>query len=92
MHRDECMLDMRLLIKKYRKQIFVIFLSLVITSSFMGYSSGDLSWPFMKQFEDSLYDLRVVLTASGEIDERIVIIDIDEKSVVCAHPSDTPFS
>ncbi|MGY8813722.1 MAG: CHASE2 domain-containing protein [Gammaproteobacteria bacterium] len=75
------MLDMRLLIKKYRKQIFVIFLSLVITSSFMGYSSGDLSWPFMKQFEDSLYDLRVVLTASGEIDERVVIIDIDEKSL-----------
>ena len=75
------MLDMRQFFKKHRKKLFVIILSLIVTSAFLGYSRGNLQWLVMKQFENILYDLRVVLTASRQVDDRIVIIDIDEKSL-----------
>ncbi|MGK0298132.1 MAG: adenylate cyclase [Gammaproteobacteria bacterium] len=78
---EKDLLDMLRLLKKYRKQLVVIFLSLIVTSAFLSYSRGSLQWPFMKQLENSLYDLRVVLTASAEVDDRVVIIDIDEKSL-----------
>jgi adenylate cyclase len=67
--------------KKFRKQLVVIILSLLVTSVFLAHSRGTVQWTFMKQMENILYDLRVVLTASHEADERIVIVDIDEKSL-----------
>jgi len=67
--------------KKFRKQLVVIIFSLLVTSVFLGHSRGTVQWTFLKQMENILYDLRVVLTASHEPDDRIVIIDIDEKSL-----------
>jgi adenylate cyclase len=66
---------------KYRKKFVVIILSLVVTSAFMAFSRGHFDWSLLKRLENSMYDMRVVFTASNEIDERVVIIDIDEKSL-----------
>lgn len=41
---------------------------------------GDVRLDVLEQLENKLYDLKVVLTTSGEVDDRIVIIDIDEKA------------
>ncbi len=68
-------------LKKYRKQLFIIIISLLMTIAFLGYSRGTYEWAFLEQLENKLYDLKVVLTVSGENDDRIVIIDIDEKSL-----------
>jgi len=37
--------------------------------------------PFVQEFDNWLYDLRVRLTAPGGVDERIVVIAIDERSL-----------
>lgn len=68
-------------LKKQRKQLVVIILSLITTGFFLGYSRGDFTWAIMDQLEDKVYDLKVKITASNAIDDRIVIIDIDEKSL-----------
>ncbi|NNE37251.1 MAG: CHASE2 domain-containing protein, partial [Gammaproteobacteria bacterium] len=68
-------------LRKYRKQLFIISISLFMTMAFLGYSRGTVEWTFMEQFENKLYDLKVVLTLPEEIDDRIVIVDIDEKSL-----------
>lgn len=44
-------------------------------------SGGVLHWPFIDKLENLLYDARVMLTMSGDQDERIVIVDIDEDSL-----------
>ena len=43
--------------------------------------SGILTIPYIDQIENLLYDTRVRLSAPGGIDERIVIVAIDEASL-----------
>jgi adenylate cyclase len=68
-------------LKKNRKQLIVIVISLLIMSTFMSYSRANLKFPFLDRMENILYDARVVLTAAQDTDDRIVIVDIDEKSL-----------
>jgi len=42
---------------------------------------GKLSIPLLGRLENSVYDLRLQMTLPGGLDERIVIVDIDEKSI-----------
>lgn len=58
-----------------------IALSLCITLLFAGHSAGLLSLPGFSQLEAQLYDARVRYSASNAPDDRIVILDIDEKSL-----------
>ena len=58
-----------------------IVLSLCITLLFAGHSAGLLSLPGFSQLEAQLYDARVRYSASNAPDDRIVILDIDEKSL-----------
>jgi adenylate cyclase len=67
--------------KKFKKQLLITLISLVIMSVFMAYARGSLQWGFLKQLENILYDARVALTMPRTKDERIVIVDIDEKSL-----------
>ena len=68
-------------LKKNRKQSVVIVISLAIMGLMMSHSRANLRFQFLDRMENNLYDLRVVLTATQEIDDRIVIVDIDEKSL-----------
>ncbi len=58
-----------------------IVLSLGVTLLFAGHSAGLLSIPGLTQLEAQLYDVRVRYSASNEPDNRIVILDIDERSL-----------
>ena len=47
----------------------------------LGHVSGLYEIPYIRQIEDILYDTRVRLSAPGGVDDRIVIVAIDENSL-----------
>ncbi|MEW6313298.1 MAG: adenylate/guanylate cyclase domain-containing protein [Pseudomonadota bacterium] len=57
--------------------VFGVLLVLV----FLGNAIHFYSIPFIQQIEAIIYDARLRLTMSRSVDERIVILDIDEKSL-----------
>ncbi len=56
-------------------------ISLLIVVFFVLQAVGVYQLPFVEQFENQLYDSRLKLTMPGTKDPRIVIADIDEKSL-----------
>jgi adenylate cyclase len=48
---------------------------------FLLYASGVFRWQFVQHLENLAYDLRINFTLKKGVDDRIVIIDIDEKSL-----------
>jgi len=56
-------------------------LALLTTAGVLGHVSGLYKLPYIDQIEDLLYDTRVRLSAPGGMDDRIVIIAIDEASL-----------
>ena len=57
------------------------FLGIITTLGVLGHVAGYYTVPYIDQIENLLYDTRVRLSAPGGIDERIVIIAIDEASL-----------
>jgi adenylate cyclase len=58
-----------------------IVLGLFLTSLFVLNASNVIDLKFTNQLEALLFDLRINLSIKGTIDSRIVIVDIDEKSL-----------
>lgn len=73
--------QMKTILKLLKKQYFRILLNLLITIIFLSYVAQLFHLPIIAQLENITYDYRVVLTMPNTVDERIVIIDIDEKSL-----------
>jgi adenylate cyclase len=69
------------ILKLVKKQYLRILLNLFITFIFLGYTTQLFQLPILAQLENIAYDYRIVLTMPNTIDERIVIIDLDEKSL-----------
>ena len=65
-------------IKRYLARAF---LAVVTTLGVLGHVTGLYVIPYIDQIEDILYDTRVRLSAPGGIDDRIVIVAIDEESL-----------
>ena len=66
---------------RLRRQYPVVLLALVITAAFVGEAAGYYRWGFIEKLEYFLYDARMLVTMPGGVDDRIVIVDIDEKSL-----------
>jgi len=64
-----------------KKHLVRIALGLVVVLVFAGHAAEHYEIPFIKRFENIVYDARLRLTMANTIDPRIVIIDIDEKSL-----------
>ena len=58
-----------------------IGLGLLLVGFFLAHAGGAVRAPFIDRLEHLAYDVRLVFTMPGGVDERIVIIDIDEKSL-----------
>ncbi|MGI9302018.1 MAG: CHASE2 domain-containing protein [Gammaproteobacteria bacterium] len=58
-----------------------IALSFLIVAVFLLHAANWLPVPFLHQMENLSYDVRLNLTLPNSIDERIVIVDIDERSL-----------
>ena len=64
-----------------RQHVVRIALGLVVVALFVGYAAKFYRVDFVTRFDHLLYDTRLRLTAPGGIDDRIVILDIDERSL-----------
>ncbi len=58
-----------------------LFLSLAILLFFLLQATGTIEWSFINALEHQAYDTRLEHTMPNPVDNRIVIIDIDEKSL-----------
>ncbi|WP_158080907.1 CHASE2 domain-containing protein, partial [Pelomonas sp. KK5] len=56
-------------------------LPLLLTAALLGHATGHRELPGLAAIERQLFDLRLRLTAPDERDHRIVIVDIDERSL-----------
>ena len=63
------------------KHLVRIALGLVVVLIFVGHAARYYQIPFVNRFEDIVYDARLRLTMPDSIDPRLVIVDIDEKSL-----------
>ena len=56
-------------------------LCILLTTLFLAHTAEHIRIPTMQRIENILYDLRLKMTMPNTIDDRIVILDIDEKSL-----------
>src|SRR5688572_28181725 len=56
-------------------------MGLVIVAFFLGHALDHYKIPILDRFESIIYDARLRLTMPRTVDDRIVILDIDEKSL-----------
>lgn len=63
------------------QRITRLVLSAVILAFLLLDASGIVKYPFLKQLENWTYDSRLRFTLPNTIDDRIVIVDIDENSL-----------
>lgn len=64
-----------------KQHIVRITLGLLITLFFIGHAARYYEVPFITQLDNIIYDARLQVTMPRGVDERIVILDIDEKSL-----------
>ncbi len=64
------------------RQLTRIAISLLVLTLFAMHVAGSPRFEVIDRMENYLYDVRVRLTMPGGVDERIVIVDIDEASQV----------
>ncbi len=64
-----------------KQNLVRIVLGLAITLFFVGHAARYYEVPFITQLDNIIYDARLQLTMPRGVDERIVILDIDEKSL-----------
>ncbi len=64
-----------------KQNIVRIVLGLVIALFFIGHAARYYEVPIITQLDHIMYDARLQLTMPRGVDERIVILDIDEKSL-----------
>ena len=65
----------------FKRYLARSMLAVITTLGVLGHISGLYTIPYINQIEDILYDTRVRLSAPGGIDDRIVIVAIDEASL-----------
>jgi adenylate cyclase len=64
-----------------KQHIVRIVLGLVITLFFIGHAARYYEVPIITQLDSIIYDARLQVTMPGTVDESVVILDIDEKSL-----------
>ena len=64
-----------------KKHAFRIAIGILVVAAFVGHAAEWYRLPLLHHLEALTYDARLTLTMPGTMDERIVIVDIDEKSL-----------
>ena len=58
-----------------------LLITLVVALPFLAHGTGYLQWTFLDRLENFSYDARLLLTMPRTRDDRVVIVDVDEKSL-----------
>jgi adenylate cyclase len=64
-----------------RKHLARIIIGVVVVAGFLGHAVERYRLPLIDNLENIIYDTRLRLAMPGTVDQRIVILDIDEKSL-----------
>ena len=64
-----------------KKNAVRIILGLLLLFVLLGHATRQVPVPLLSHQDAFFYDVRVRATMAGGVDERIVIVDIDEKSL-----------
>lgn len=64
-----------------KKHAFQFVLGALLTLAFVGHAARFWQIPFVPLVDAYLYDVRVRLSMPGTLDPRVVIVDLDEKSL-----------
>ena len=64
-----------------RQHIIRISLGLLVVLVLLGHAARFYHFPLIEQFDNIIYDARLRFTMPSTVDERVVILDIDEKSL-----------
>jgi len=64
-----------------KKHLIRIALGLALSLVFLGHAAKIYEIPLLSTLDAFVYDARLRLSATGGVDERIVILDLDEKSL-----------
>ena len=64
-----------------KQNIVRLAIGLLIVLAFLGHAARFYQIGFITQLDNIMYDYRLRLTMPGTVDDRIVILDIDEKSL-----------
>lgn len=76
---------MNRVIEKLKKQMPLVILEVALLVFFLAHVLTEpgqwFHWKFIDQMENIAYDARVLMSTPDTIDDRIVIVDIDEKSL-----------
>ncbi len=77
---------MKRFLERLRKQSSLVVLEMLLLFFFIAHVFTDkgqyFHWDFIDKLEYIAYDARVILSTKDSIDKRIVIVDIDEKSLL----------
>ncbi len=68
-------------IRHYAIRISRFLISVLVTVLFSLQTTGSLKLPIVDRIDDIIYDLRLSATVPNTVDPRIVILNIDEKSL-----------
>ncbi len=68
-------------LQRWGKFLVRVLISAVLASVFLAHSLGLLSWGILGAIENQLYDARVRVSMPMTTDPRVVIVDIDDKSL-----------
>ena len=69
-------------LSQWRKHTPRLAIGLVLTALFAVQTLGLIPIKFIDQVDNIFYDARLQWTMPGGLDDRIVIVDVDEKSLV----------
>jgi adenylate cyclase len=64
-----------------KKHLWRIVVGLVIVGIFFSHERHDFQIPLLHQFENIAYDMKLRFAMPGGVDPKVVILDIDEKSL-----------
>lgn len=67
--------------ERLRRHWLRIVIGVVLASPFVMHAAGMIDWGVLRTLEYFAYDARLTLTLPETVDRRIVIVDVDEKSL-----------
>jgi adenylate cyclase len=66
---------------KLKRLWILVILNLIVVAFFLAHVTGSVHWRFIDRMENLAYDARMLVGMEKSPDPRIVIVDIDEKSL-----------